>query len=78
MLTRPTNPPTERMRRRRPSSDNDQHSAAMAECCRFRKLTKVAVEKARKAQYNARTKEAEKVSPVVSAAGLLWKLDQGA
>ena len=50
----------------------------MAECCRFRKLTKVAVEKARKAQYNARTKEAEKVSPVVSAAGLLWKLDQGA
>ena len=32
-----------------PSSDSDQHSAAMAEYCRFTKLTKVTAEKARNA-----------------------------
>ena len=41
------------------SSDSDQHSSALAEYCRFRRLTKVAVEKARNACYSARAAEAE-------------------
>ena len=51
------------------SSDSDQHSAAMAEYCRFVKLTKVAAEKARNACWNAGAEEAAKKAKLFQQLG---------
>ena len=51
------------------NKDNDQYKIALAEYCRFRRLTKVAAEKARNAWWSARAVEAEKKAWVAQQQG---------
>ena len=58
------------------SSDNEQHSFALSEYRRFRRLTKVAAEKARNAWWSARAEEAEnkdKMSQLLGHGGSIIK-----
>ena len=51
------------------NKDNDQYKITLAEYCRFRRLTKVAAEKARNARCSARAVEAEKKAWVAQQQG---------